>query len=107
MRKYHCSRTNPCDLDQQTAYIFCLYFFTGNPLAVIGVIDLIKFLSTIVSLDEYYQSNPNSPQESQVDQEQDEASQNDTLQDQSNASHIKMDAIYSIHSIESRSETDF
>ena len=95
-------------MDQQTAYIFCLYFFTGNPLAVIGVIDLIKFLSTIVSLDEYYQSNPNSPQESQVDQEQGEASQNDNVQQLSsyNGSHVEMDAIYSMNSIESRSEYD-
>ena len=52
-------RTNPCDLDQHASLFLSLQFFSGNPIVILGIVELIKFLSTIVSLDEYYQSNSN------------------------------------------------
>ena len=49
-------RTDPCDLDQHVGLFLYLYFIAGNPFVVIGLFDLMKFLFTIVSLDNYYQS---------------------------------------------------
>lgn len=50
-------RANPCDLDQYASLFLSLQFFSGNPIVILGIVELVKFLFTIVSLDDYYQSN--------------------------------------------------
>ena len=46
-------------MDQYASLFLSLQFFSGNPIVILGIVELIKFLCTIVSLDEYYQSSSN------------------------------------------------